>query len=264
MSEIIIYDNFTKYLKGKTQLLLNLDILNPQSEILKLFLGNYDNSIVKANSKYFKSTKYYYNDKGLIIDHIIVVETESIQLSLINLEKNEKEQGENSKNYDFRKAIWGMNILQVKNIEKGKPLIEKDDLLLYKDEVAGLSCKIVYIFVQEKLVRAKYVFEESHTNKNDYISDFKKLKDLLTKKYGEPFYSQKWKNDLYEDDFQQWGFAVSLGHLVYFAEWSVPRYSIKLILQGENYKIDLQMEYNSKIYDGLEENQREKQQLDNL
>jgi hypothetical protein len=43
---------------------------------------------------------------------------------------------------------------------------------------------VIYIFAGDKLTRAKYSIIEEHSNKNDYISDYKAIKELLTKKYG--------------------------------------------------------------------------------
>ena len=82
-------------------------------------------------------------------------------------------------NFDFRKTKWGMTISQVKAIESIKPsAVTKDKsktLLIYKDTIAGLSCKVVYIFSQNKLIRSKYMVTKEHTNKNDYLSDYNSL-----------------------------------------------------------------------------------------
>lgn len=83
--------------------------------------------------------------------------------------------------------------------------------------MAGLDCLIFYIFAEGKLVRASHAFTEAHSNENDYISYYNSLKEILIKKYGKPIKdSQFRKNDLYRDDYQNWWFAVSLGHLVFF------------------------------------------------
>ena len=158
-----------------------------------------------------------------------------------------KEEPKREELCDFRKTNWGMNKEQVKKTEKGKIVEEDENILTYQGNVAGLDCFVVYIFAEGKLVRAKYVFTETHSNKNDYILDYNKLKEILIKKYGKPIEdSQLWRNDLYKDDYQNWGFAVSLGHLVYFALWETPSTSIAMMLDGENYEINLQIEYLSK------------------
>ncbi|HUU87940.1 MAG TPA: hypothetical protein VMX17_09315 [Candidatus Glassbacteria bacterium] len=165
--------------------------------------------------------------------------------------------------YDFRKTTWGMSKIQVKKTEKGKIIKEDEKLLAYQGKVGGLDCFILYILAEGKLVRAKYVFTKTHSNENDYIIDFNTLKETLTKKYDKPVEdTQIWKNDLYKDDYQHWGIAISMGHLVYFASWETLRTNISLMLHGENYKIDLEIEYQSKKLKKLEQKAEEKKALD--
>lgn len=159
----------------------------------------------------------------------------------------------------FRDTYWGMTKTQVKAVEKSELVKEDTDLLAYKGNVAELNCYILYIFVDGLLVRGKYVIIEEHSNRNDYISDYKKLKNLLQGKYKKPSKDEiYWKNDLYRDEYQSWGFAVSLGHLVYFTEWKTPTTDINLGLYGENYDITLAVEYISTKYKGLEEAAKKK------
>ena len=153
-------------------------------------------------------------------------------------------------NFDFRKTKWGMTISQVKAIESIKPsAVTKDKsktLLIYKDTIAGLSCKVVYIFSQNKLIRSKYMVTKEHTNKNDYLSDYNSLSSALTEKYGPPESEDTfWENDLFKDDYSGWGTAVSVGHLSKFTEWKTQATDIILYLHGENYNINLGIEYLS-------------------
>jgi hypothetical protein len=170
-----------------------------------------------------------------------------------------------SSSFDFRKAKWGMSKKQVKATESGK--IERDDdvVLGYSGRVSDMECFIVYIFTENKLVRTKYVFIPKHSNENDYIVDYKNIKEGLTKKYGSPKSDDSyWRNELYKDDYSHWGFAVSLGHLTYLADWETESSKISLILSGENYKVNLATEYISKQFEGLEEKAVEKKNKDEL
>jgi hypothetical protein len=164
---------------------------------------------------------------------------------------------------DFRKAKWGMSKKQVKVTESGK--IERDDemVLAYSGKVSDMECLIAYIFADNKLVRAKYVFIPKHSNENDYIVDYKNIKEGLTKKYDAPKSDESyWRNELYKDDYSHWGFAVSLGHLTYSADWETESTEISLVLSGENYHVSLATEYTSKQFKGLEEKAREKKTKD--
>jgi len=174
-----------------------------------------------------------------------------------------KEEPKKERLYDFRKTTWGMNKIQVKKTEKSKILMEDKDMLVYGGNVSGLDCIIIYTFIEGKLVRGSYTFTKTHTNKNDYISDYNDLKETLIKKYGKPIKDTHiWKNDLFRNDYQQWGFAISLGHLVYKATWEKSNTNILLILCGDNYEITHTLFYYSKELENLEEKAKEKKTLD--
>lgn len=106
--------------------------------------------------------------------------------------------------YDFRKTNWGMNKEQVKATEDKKPDFDEDTFVEYKVEISGNDFKCVYNFLQDKLYSSIYIFNGTHTNKNDYIYDYENLKEILIKKYGKPKADEiVWKNDLYKNDKQE-------------------------------------------------------------
>ena len=165
----------------------------------------------------------------------------------------------------FRKTTWGMTKEQVRRTEKGKVAKEESDMLVYEGSVLNLNCLILYLFTEGKLVRAKYGITEKHTNKNDYISDFGSLKKSLTKKYGKPTKDkQYWRNKLYRNDYDQRGFAVSLGHLSYFTKWEPASTNITLFLRGDNFDILLGVDYQSQQFKYLEERAKEKKAQEEL
>ncbi len=169
-----------------------------------------------------------------------------------------------SESFDFRKTSWGMTKDQVKNSEPSSPIRDDANALFFKGKISNLDCVYAFVFAKGKLVRSKYAITEEHTNKNDYIDDYNSLKAALTGKYGDPLNDRtNWKNSLYRDDKEEWGFAVSLGHLSYFATWSTPTTEVFLGLLGDNYKVDLVIEYSSIALAGLEElEQKESSQSD--
>jgi len=163
---------------------------------------------------------------------------------------------------DFRNANWGMTYSQVKSSESAKLVKESSDLLAYQTTLADFDAFVLYIFAGGKLTRTQYKIIETHTNKNDYISDYNTLKELLQKKYGNTTGDEKiWKNELYKDDLSEWGFAVSLGHLVYYATWKTAKTDVILSLSGENYEIETVIEYSSTELGKLEDNLRSQDDL---
>ena len=154
--------------------------------------------------------------------------------------------------FDFRKTNWGMSKSQIKATETEK-IVRDDNILGYQAKVAGLEALIAYIFVNDKLVRAKYIFVEKHSNKNDYLTDYTAIQKILGKKYGEAVDDKTyWKNDLYKTEYQSWGMAIAAGHLSKYANWKTPDSEVWLSLNGDNYKISHSAEYSSIKLAGLE------------
>jgi len=167
--------------------------------------------------------------------------------------------------FDFRKTNWGMTKDQVKKAELGRLVSEDDGLLVFSDKVAGRDVQIGYVFIGDKLVRSKYVFLEQHSNENLFISDYVRIKEILTEKYGPPLEDRSvWANELYRNDQPRWGMAVSVGHLLFFSEWKTPSTHIFHGLKGDNFKISLQTEYSSRELGRLEKQSEKDKALSNF
>lgn len=165
--------------------------------------------------------------------------------------------------FSFRKTKWGMSIEEVKSSEPLKIAQEDENLLGYKTSVIGKDVFVVYFFIENQLLRARYVLAESHINKNDYITDYNDFKEILTKKYGKPKRDETlWKNDLYKDDYSSWGSAIGMGHLIYFSTWETPNTEIGNMLTGDNFDISCIVEYSSKNLKEIEKKAQEKKALD--
>jgi hypothetical protein len=173
------------------------------------------------------------------------------------------------KNPDLRKVKWGMTQAEVLATEPTKPSNSHQDqgrlFLTYGDiKLVNLDARLVYIFVSDKLLRAKYIFVTEHTNKNDFLEDYFNIDDGLNDKYGKAKMNADWKNQLYLDDKSQWGFAISLGHLALKTRWENPRTKIGHYLDGENYQITHQIEYVSVGLEALEDSLLSSQSKDAL
>ena len=150
---------------------------------------------------------------------------------------------------DFRSVNWGDSMKKVIATEKKKPLFKKANGIMYKDVLAGIDFTVMYQFVDGKLVAGAYDSQAKHTNLSDYIEDYNKIVSLLIKKYGEALREDiNWKNNLYKDDPQHWGTAVSVGHLSFFSIWKTERSYISAGLDGDNFKISHSILYYEKNY----------------
>ncbi|UCE21834.1 MAG: hypothetical protein JSV46_06370 [Candidatus Aminicenantes bacterium] len=160
----------------------------------------------------------------------------------------------------FRKAQWGMTQEQVVRLE-GNPAARESPgeyyVMRYWDSIKDMSCWIDYMFKDDKLVRARYIFLVKHEYKSQYFGDYKKAKDFLTEVHGQsPLTNINWLNPTYKEDYSNWGLAVSLGHLEYSAIWDTEETEIVLRLFGENNEVKLVAEYTGKL-----EEEKEKEQL---
>jgi len=149
--------------------------------------------------------------------------------------------------FDFRNTNWGMSKEQVKATEDKKPGSEIDNTIAYRVKIDGDEYICGYTFLEDKLYNAGYVFTGKHSNRNLYIDDYKRLKEILTKKYGKPLTDRiTWDDDLFKNDRSQWGLAVSIGDLSYGATWETSTTYITLRLWGDNYEISLVLAYDSR------------------
>lgn len=168
-------------------------------------------------------------------------------------------------NFTFRKTRWGMSPEEVKASEPLELAQSSDGMIGYKTRVLEKNVFLVYIFAEKRLVRAKYILAENHSNKTDFIQDYKDFQKILTEKYGKPDEDRViWKNDLYKNDPDHFGTAIGIGHLGYYSIWQTPDSKIICILHGDNYDVKCEIEYSSKELSQIEKRIEKKKQLENF
>jgi hypothetical protein len=177
---------------------------------------------------------------------------------------------------DFRKATWGMTSAQVMATEPDQPSeirVDNGESIVRYDTVrtAEMGGRLIYIFANDKLVRAKYVSNAVHVDLNDFIVDFQAVEPVLIEKYGKPANERAvWENDLYQQERlpyldqdraltsdilpsdQHAGLSVSLGYLRLFTQRTNADTKIIHALTGENHRITHQIEYRSVELEALE------------
>lgn len=178
--------------------------------------------------------------------------------------------GQNS-NANFRDVSWGMSKAEVKQSEE-KDLAYKNDIdeskeqLVYSAKPLGLNAKIFYRFTNNKLTLASYIFTERYSKPEEYISDYKEVKRLLKRKYGNPVQEGKnWKNDLYRDNQAKWSKALSLSHLEYRCSFYTKKTRIVAQLQqSDQMGIMHSITYGSLKYRDEEKKKKDEKNLDDL
>src|SRR5690348_5297071 len=151
---------------------------------------------------------------------------------------------------DFRQASWGMTRTQVQATETAQPSEVREssgELIVRYDSMqfGKLPCRAVYIFANDKLVRAKYVFDVQHHDPNDFIRDFRAIEPLLVEKYGKPVSERAfWSDDSLQDEPKSYleqdrassadilpsdpfaGPSIAAGHLKLYTRWRNSRTKI--------------------------------------
>lgn len=148
-------------------------------------------------------------------------------------------------NRDFRSAKWNMPANTVEFLERAVILSIEDNKLIFDDSFCGFPVYISYFFSNDhKLSNANYSFQQTHSSQNDYITDYQKIKSLMTEKLGSPKTdSTNWINNLSKDKPEEWGKAISLGHLILSTTWENGQTQIILQLNGKNNYIHLDLSY---------------------
>lgn len=166
--------------------------------------------------------------------------------------------------FDFRRTRWGMSKNDVKLREDSKLEFEKDDVLLYESLILSMKVKIYYIFVNDRLVRSKYIINEEHSNKNENVDDFFGIVDDLKNKYGKPTKQDTYNKSRLYKDYDDRGMAYATGGRATFVEWNTNETTIIALLTGDKFEIQSEIEYTSKKLGSLEDAAREKKKNDAL
>ena len=126
--------------------------------------------------------------------------------------------------------------------ERGGEVIVRYD----SARIAELECRLVYIFAKDKLVRAKYVFQGDHPNKNDFLGEWTIVDTFLVARHEKPTSPRVyWRDDLYKTDPRSYGLAIATGHLQYSTQWKGNDTVVTHALTGENGAVTHEIEYVS-------------------
>lgn len=165
----------------------------------------------------------------------------------------------------FRSIPFGAEKAKIREWQESDPMTTGDDYLAYRGQVGGLNALWSYYFTSEsqRFARAAYIFVEQHANENLYIDDYKNVQSILTDKYGSPTDGEGmiWRDDLYQDDPSEYGFAISIGDLIYQKIWETDSLKIFHTLEGDNYEVEHTVQYQYlPLSEALEKESRQAQQ----
>mgnify|MGYP006279006303 CR=1 FL=1 len=158
-----------------------------------------------------------------------------------------------AEDYDFRKVNWGMSVEQVKENEKSQLLDGNDETLMYRVDLNNNEYVLLYGFKNDKLYKTVYILDESFELGTTYVSEYNYFKKLLTEKYGNASGEGKvWIDDTYKDNIK---LALYYKDLIYKNKWENNKVEIDTVLSSSNDKIVIFLQYVSKEYKHLQEEQ---------
>ena len=227
-------------------------------------LGSERKFRTKWNYVYFTSEKSGRTKSGYILDTLVEKLFEVTKKSTIQREGDETGNQAGSKT-NFRNTRWGMNKAQVVRIE-GSPNHRENsgglDIIQYPQKILNMDCMIGYVFAYNKLAKAKYSFLANYEDKNQYIHNYKKIKDILIQKYGKSEAEKVlWQDKQYQNDRSNWGLAISLGHLEFSSLWKDSKTKIQLRVYGGRNRVFLVVLYSGLEYLDLAKKVRAQSQL---
>jgi hypothetical protein len=135
-----------------------------------------------------------------------------------------------------------------------------------EQRLAAHDAIVGYVFVNDQFVIAVVMFTEKYMNTNKYLDVHDDVRALLSHKYGEPTLASRdyWSDDLYRDDPNNWGMAVSTGRLTRISAWETPTTDIELVTKGDNFKVTNRIRYASKKHERLIDEDSQRRKTDGL
>lgn len=147
---------------------------------------------------------------------------------------------------DFRNAIWGMSVEQIKNSENSPLIYNSEEFDSYKNvhykgltfsgTYLGFKSHYIYAFAGAKKSTVKFYqgyidFPEQFTNMQNYIDRFFSISSKMEQAYGTP---KKFSYGAGEDP-KSWPVALSLNELSLTHNFTVGRNEYSLNLTKDNY-----------------------------
>jgi hypothetical protein len=197
---------------------------------------------------YFTSLKTGKSRTGYVLDSVVDKLFQSVKVINIASEED-KLRGARALNGSLKQPKWGISREKFLKLE-GQPIHrhKSDDvveILEYRKKILNVDCQLEYVFAENQLMKIKCNFLAQYDNKNQYIDDYNKIKEVFSRQFGKPEADNiTWQNPLYKEDYSNWGLALYLGHLELSSQWLRPDTEVSLILYKKQDRITFISEYN--------------------
>ena len=134
---------------------------------------------------------------------------------------------------DFRNVTWGMSQEEIIEVE-GTPVESSDKKLIYNIEISGVDLVLVYEFIEDILVKSKFVNNENYMDDSHYYDDYKTLNNSLERVHGNPNEEiANWDMEMMEAMYsEKLGFQI--GVVEFVTTWEKERMRVIHVLTKED------------------------------
>ena len=122
----------------------------------------------------------------------------------------------------------------------------------FEVRIEGVHYNVIEYFMEsevwQKLAANRSIYGQRDLNPNKYVAEFEKLKAQLTVKFGTPIKDETiWKSSNYKGEPEKLGIAYSVGDSSSETIWEDETTVVTLSMSGENYVVQLNIDYESKL-----------------
>jgi len=154
-----------------------------------------------------------------------------------------------AQSFDFRKARWGMDSIQVKNSEQARFITSKNNWMMFSGKMENMDTKIYYYFTSSnQLYRSYYLINMDSRNPSLYVNTFLLLQQLLTEKYHEPFSKSAITINGKIITQDEWASNLISDNLNLETKWKTDKTEIILSLYSISDEMYMEISYTSVVY----------------
>lgn len=165
----------------------------------------------------------------------------------------------------FRNIPWGASREYVLENDDSQRIETGENYLVLRNELGDLDMDITYYFWRDHFVKGVYVSNEELGSYESYIQNYRRLKDLLDQKYGEPLLDlRRWADHTYQNRSDRWLTALSNGHLEHFAFWEEEELIISIRLGSVDQRPTIELEYYIRDFEREMDQTDDSEILENL
>jgi hypothetical protein len=183
--------------------------------------------------------------------HLTACGSKDLDTSAEAFQENSKESQAFEKGASRKQVIKSKNKKYEKKLSNNKRLVYGDEPLPYIEAVVmqDYTCIAEYKFENDKLIEKNYVMSVPKQSTIDFIKDYKQIKQILSKQYGEPYEEQEqWEENVNKKKFSSLKEAILADKLTLGASWIINEDThLQILVSGNDEKIIMGVQYTTEL-----------------